>query len=109
MLAEINKITRPRAAQAQSGDEQDDDELEQASPVLQYTHMPGSPVRSERPHGEQAVVGGVHVGAGAGGEEGAGGGGACSGEPNREKGQEAPIQKEVQAMHGIRGRRCRCN
>jgi len=113
VLAQINNITRPQAAQAQSGDEQDNDELEQASPVLQYTPMPGPPVRSERPHGEQAVVGGVHVGAGAGGEEGAGGGGLPVAGSRKGKKDKKPRSKRrcKQCMEfggeGVDATRCR--
>jgi hypothetical protein len=113
VLDQINKITRPPAAKAQSGDEPDDNELERASQVLQYKPMPGPPVRSERPHGEQAVVGGVDVGAGAGGEGGAGGQGLPVAGSRRGKKDKKPRAKRRcrQCMdfggEGVDATRCR--
>ena len=79
MLDQIHRITQHPAAQAQSGDEYDDDEQQEASKVMQYEPMPAPPARHARSHGEQAVVGAVQAGpaevavvAGAGGEAGAG-------------------------------------
>jgi hypothetical protein len=81
VLDQINEITRHPGAQAQSGNEPEDDEQEGASQVQQYKPTPGPPVRPERPHGEQEIVGGVRVRVGAaevgeaakaGGEAGAG-------------------------------------
>ena len=78
MLDQISRITRHPTAQAQSGDEYEDDEQQEVSKVLQYEPMPAPPAQHERSHGEQAVVGGVQAGpaevvvvAGAGGEAGA--------------------------------------
>ena len=100
MLDQINRITGHPAAQAQAGDQYEDDEQEEASKVLQYEPMPPPPARHERSQGEQAVVGGVQAGpavvdvvAGAGGEAGAGEQGLPVEGSRKRKGDKKPRSK----------------